>query len=131
MLLLDTDVCVDVLRGVPDVVDEVASLEMTGRLAISALTVHELWEGMYGSAALSKRAAELERFLTTFDIVAYDEEAARIGGRLAGDLARAGKPIGDVDTMIAATAVHVGATIVTRNLRHFKHVPGLKLHAIG
>jgi tRNA(fMet)-specific endonuclease VapC len=42
-------------------------------------------------------------------------------------LERSGKPIGNMELLIASHAVSQGMTVVTNNLKHFSHVPGLKV----
>lgn len=130
MHVVDTDVCIDVLRGHPRAVDLLESLEGSAPLAVAAITAHELWQG--AARAKDRSAAErgVDRFLTAFDVLPYDSLVARVGGRIAADLARAGKSIGDLDTMIAATALVAKATLVTRNVRHFRRVPGLDVRAL-
>lgn len=130
MHVVDTDVCIDALRGVPRAVDALEALEAEGRLAVSAVTAHELREGAARSHDPIATSAAVETFLRAFDVLAYDDVAAREGGRIAGELATAGRAIGDLDTMIAATAVSVGAALVTRNGRHFRRVRGLGVRTI-
>lgn len=48
--------------------------------------------------------------------------------RIRGDLRRQGLLIGDLDLLIAATAIHYDLTLITRNLTHFQRAPDLKLH---
>jgi tRNA(fMet)-specific endonuclease VapC len=130
MQVVDTDVCVDALRGHPRAVDELAALEREGPLAVAAVTAHELWQGAFGSDDPEGSVASVTRFLSAFSVLPYDEETARVGGRLAASLGAAGRPIGDLDTMIAATALVHGAALVTRNARHFRRVKDLRIHAV-
>lgn len=131
MHLLDTDVCVDLLRGRDDVLEQVEPFEAAGPLAVTSVTTHELIEGAHRSQAVDRNLRRINAFLKAFEILPYDEDAARIGGELAGDLANQGTPIGDLDTVIAATALANSATILTRNARHFRAVEGLNVHGIS
>ncbi len=131
MHVVDTDVCVDALRGEQGAIDELAALEREGPLGVTTITAHELWQGAYRSRDPEGAAHAVHRFLSAFDLLDYDPDAAQVGGRLAADLGLAGTPIGDLDTMIAAIALSRGGTIVTRNVRHFRRVEGLPVHAVG
>lgn len=123
--VVDTDVCIDALRGVARSVDALAEAESDGRIAVAAATVHELWEGAAGSRHPEEAGAAVLALLGAFDVLPYDAAVARVGGELAAGLARKGRGVGDMDTMIAATAIAAGATLLTRNARHFRRISGL------
>jgi len=57
----------------------------------------------------------------------YDEDAAAHTGQLWAELAKAGKPIGPYDHMIAGHARSQGLILVTNNCREFDRVPGLRV----
>lgn len=130
MFVADTDLCVDALRGRSEAVEGLAALERGAPLAVAAVTAHELWGGAFGADNPEREAARVARFLSAFVILPYDEATARIGGELAATLKAGGSPIGDLDTMIAATALAHGATLATRNARNFRKVRALPVHAL-
>lgn len=129
MNVLDSDVCIDLLRG-RALLAQVEVFEGDGPLAVTAVTLHELLEGAHRAPEPAKALPQVHTFLAAFDILAYDREAAELGGRLAGGLARAGASIGDLDTMIAATVLRHDGALVTRNMRHFSRVEGLRLRPL-
>lgn len=96
-------------------------------LVISAIAVHELIHGVSTSRQPAENAALLERYLRDFETIDFTPEDAASSGRLGAELRAAGTPIGDIDTLIAGQAVARGWTLVTRNVRHFGRVPGLRL----
>jgi tRNA(fMet)-specific endonuclease VapC len=61
------------------------------------------------------------------DIAPFDDAAARAYGPLRAELERQGRPIGALDTLIAAHALSLDATLVTHNLGEFTRVPGLRV----
>jgi len=63
--------------------------------------------------------------LLPLEVLAFGPEAAAAYGRIRAALERVGKPIGPLDTLIAAHAVSLGVTLVTNNVREFERVPNL------
>ena len=126
MWMLDTDTCSYLLREHPQHV--LARLDAVARdeVAISTVVSAEL---RYGAARVKSRklAATIERWLALFVIVPWNDEAAQVYARIRAAVEAKGKPIGNLDLLIAAHALSRGATLVTNNTRHFSQVPGLRI----
>lgn len=77
------------------------------------------------------RAAMRERFLSTLllglEIYPVTPEIARRAGRLDGQLTKQGSKLAFPDLLIGVTALELGFSVITRNLRHFNNIPGLKV----
>ena len=95
-----------------------------GDIGVSTVTVSELAWGVAKTGSARNRAA-LDAFLLPIEIAAYDLAAALRYGEVRVELAKRGRPIGPLDTMIAAHALGLGATLVTNNLREFGRVPDM------
>ena len=111
-LLLDTDVLIDYLRG-----DEqaVAFLEgLTSPLLVSAITVAELFAGVREG----KERTTLGSFIGAFEVVEVSAAVAEKGGLYRRDY-RKSHNVGLADALIAASAEHAGARLVTLNAKHF------------
>ncbi len=68
-----------------------------------------------------------ERFVSSFRVLPFDDDAARIYAGVRAELEKKGTPIGSNDMLIVATALAHGATLVTLNDGEFKRVPGLRI----
>ena len=66
-------------------------------------------------------------FCAPLAIEPFDALAAEVYGTIRATLEAAGTPIGPLDTLIAAHALSIDATVVTANVREFKRVPGLRV----
>ena len=96
----------------------------------AAITVSELLHGVHRAntqARRERRGQFVERLLVTDSVLPFDTEVARTHAALWADLAREGRVIGAHDLLIAATALHHEADVLTANRRDFERVPGLKL----
>jgi len=126
MWMLDTDTCSYLLREHPQQV--LARLDAVARdeVALSTVVSAEL---RYGAVRVKSRklAATIERWLALFVILPWDDEAAQAYARIRAAVEAKGKPIGNLDLLIAAHALSRGATLVTNNTRHFSQVPGLRI----
>ena len=126
MWMLDTDTCSYILRVYSSNV--IARLDAVPRdaVAISALVAAEL---RFGAERVKSRklVAMVDAWLELFAIEAWDDAAARAYAKSRTALEAKGKPIGNLDLLIAAHALSRRATLVTNNTRHFSQVPGLKI----
>ena len=96
-------------------------------MTLPAVAAYEVWVGVLGLQNAKRRLAKYERFLSVVDILPFDATAGRRAADLRVALERKGEAIGPMDTLIAATALAHGATLVTRNVREFRRVPGLSV----
>jgi tRNA(fMet)-specific endonuclease VapC len=123
--LLDTDVCVALLRGKTRVIARREAV--ADDIATTWVTAAELHYGAAKSDAPPKNHGLVDRFLGTVPVLGLDGVAAQIFGELKALLERHGSRLADADLLIAAIALANGATIVTGNRRHYGRIPGLVL----
>jgi tRNA(fMet)-specific endonuclease VapC len=125
VFLLDTDTCIEILRGRSKRAAERLREAGPDRVGIPAVVRAELEFG----ARTSQRPAENLRLVKAFCAplarIAFDEDAALAYGELRAALQAQGLPIGPHDLLIAAGALAAGATLVTANVREFGRVPDL------
>jgi tRNA(fMet)-specific endonuclease VapC len=126
VILLDTNICIDVINAKPAAVLQRFRDYRMGEIGICSVVAAELAYGVAKSGSARNRQA-LEMFLAPLMILPFDEAAVWAYGDLRSELERRGQPIGALDTMIAAHALSQNATLVTNNLSEFERVPGLQL----
>lgn len=123
--MLDTDSVSFALRGVGDVAKRILR-HKPSNICISAITLAELRYGVE-----KKRATKLDQLVCAFargiDVAPFDDAAAVQFGKVAAALVLAGKPIGQLDVLIAAHSLALGTILVTNNSKHFERVGGLQL----
>lgn len=109
----------------PSVVERMKSLG-PDRLAVSVITAIELREGAEMSTKPSEYHHRISVFLDYIRPLPLPVEAAMDGAQIRHRLRKAGKPIGDLDSLIAAHALHLNLILVSNNLREFSRIPHLK-----
>ena len=124
MFVLDTNTVAYFFRGEGRVGERLLATP-PGEIALPAVVLYELQVGVEKSAAPARRRRQLERFAATVRLLPFAAREARAAARIRVALERRGTPIGPLDTLIAATALANGGTLVTRNVSEFGRVPGL------
>jgi tRNA(fMet)-specific endonuclease VapC len=123
--MLDTNLCIRVLRERPAQARERFNLEADG-LCVSTIVLTELLHGAAKSARPEHYRREVERFAGRLDVLALDAAAADHAADIRAVLERQGRPIGGYDMLIAGHARSRGLIIVTGNLAEFGRVEGLR-----
>ena len=95
-------------------------------LNVSVITAAELRFGAE-KAGRPKLAELVEAYLERLAILDWTNEVTSHYARIRSELERSGKPIGNMDLLIASHAVSQGMTLVTNNIKHCSSVPGLKM----
>ena len=122
--LLDTNIVIYVIKRRPIEVMGVFN-ENAGRMAISAITLSELFHGAEKSAKVAQNLAVVEEFASLLEVLPYTAKASQHYGAIRSALEKVGRTIGVNDLHIAAHARSEGLTVVTNNLGEFERVPGL------
>jgi len=143
--LLDTNIVVFIVRGLkvrtnPNaqqrerhrvagrILDRAQKRQAAGHeLALSAITVAELEFGAWNSGNYQTELDATRRAITPFLLLPFDaEDCTAHYGMIRHRLESSGQPIGSLNTLIAAHALALGATLVTNDKSEFSRVPGLK-----
>lgn len=123
--LLDTNLCIRVLRDRPQGLRERFNAEASG-LCISTVVLTELLYGAAKSARPVENRHEVERFAARLAVLPFDEDAAAHAADIRAVLEREGRMIGGYDLLIAGHARSRGLVVVTGNLGEFTRVEGLR-----
>lgn len=124
--LLDTNIVIYVLKRRPIEVLSVFN-QNASRMAISAITLSELYYGAEKSSKVSENLAAIEDFCSRLEVLPYGSKAAQHYGAIRAGLEKLGQPIGVNDLHIAAHARSEGLVMVTNNVGEFARVPALQV----
>ena len=123
--ILDTNTCIYGLKRRGAVIEHLRQ-QSPADVAVSTITVAELWFGAVKSSAPDANRRAADAFLLPFDVLPFDREAADAYARARFELERDGRPIGERDLLIASIALARGLSVVTHNVSEFGRVPGLQ-----
>ena len=127
MYLLDTNICIYIIKKKPfEIFQKFKNFEI-GYLKISSITVAELYFGAYNSQNIEKNLKIVENFLLPFEIIEFDEKSAKHYAKIKADLRKKGQIIGELDMQISAVALSHQLNVVTNNEKEFKRVKNLKV----
>lgn len=103
------------------------SQQLETDLALAAPVLYELQVGALKSIRGPLQVQLLAAAIREFPFLPFDLACAQAAAKVRAYLESQDTPIGPIDTMIAGTALAHDLTVVTRNVREFSHVPGLKV----
>ena len=118
-LLVDTDILVDFFRGKDKAVSFIK--KNADRILLASVVVAELYAGVKGK----EEKQTLDQFISLFPVLALEKEIAITGGRYKQMFGQS-HGIGLVDAILAATAEHHQAKLITLNTKHYPMLKGLK-----
>lgn len=126
MYLIDSDIIVYSLKGVPKVVENFERHAAAPK-AISVITYGELVYGAIKSSRVDQNMARVRRTGELFRVIVVSRSIMDAFGSLKANTERIGKRTDDFDLIIAATALTLSYTLVTNNEKHFANIPGLSV----
>ena len=124
MYVVDTDVSIDYMKGIASAVNLINSLE---DVHLTTITIAELFFGAYNSPKVAKHLPVLFNYVKSFDRLTPQLWDAIRFGRIKAELTKKGIIIGDEDIFNASIALSYGFTFITRNVRHYNRIKGLKV----
>lgn len=126
MVVLDTNIIIDHLRHkgqTPSALMKIAARISKNNLAISVISIQELYEGK--STLNAEKERYLQETVSPLTVLPYTYETAQYAGEIARD---SNRPIELADAAIAATAIIKGAQLATLNIKDFIGITGLELY---
>jgi tRNA(fMet)-specific endonuclease VapC len=127
MYLLDTNMCIYIIKKKTEHVLKQLQTKRKDGLSISTITLAELEFANENSQYKEKNKIALMEFLTIIDIKQFDEKAAKEFGIIKKDLKDRKCLIGPYDMLIGAHAKSLGLTLVTNNVKEFERIKELKI----
>ena len=125
MILIDTDICIEILRGNKKVINK--RLQNDDEIAVSFMTVGELLYGAYNSSQVDHNISLVEEFLLSVKIINTDFKIMKKFGTIKAELKKQNILLPDADILIASTAINNCEILITGNIKHFNRIEGIKI----
>ena len=126
--LIDTDWVIHWLNDHPGISQRLTDIRGQG-LAVSIVSLAELYEGVYYSTDPDRSERQLQNLLEGLTTLGIDRETCQVFGRERGRLRAAKARVPDFDLMIGATALRHNLILLTNNRRDFESIQGLRLES--
>jgi tRNA(fMet)-specific endonuclease VapC len=123
MIVADSDVLIDFLRGRGEGARRVAAELQTRSFATTSITAFEIRSG----ARTARQKKAIDTLLDAMTVLSFGADEARIAADIRQQVETRGQPIGMADYMIAAVCIATDSVLLTRNRKHFERIDGLKL----
>ena len=125
--LIDTDILSFFLKGNSNVQKNIGNyLQVHEILEFSLITYYEILSGLMAKKA-NKQIIAFENFCNESNIIPFTEKSAEISAELYANLRKSGKPLDDIDILIAGIARENDMILVTNNEKHFSRIESLTI----
>ncbi len=124
--LLDTNVCIALMRGNKQVRQRLAAHAPTD-IGISTVTLYELFAGVERCRDPDRERGKIAVLIEPLHVVPFDADAAARAAQVRWGLEKKGQLIGPYDLQLAGQTLALGLTLVTHNTAEFQRVPDLLL----
>ncbi len=126
--LLDTDICVEILRKNEDIISKIKALAKDDRITTSVITAAELLS-VANAASTNKeqRLSQVENFLEDVGVLPFDLSAADQYGKIWASLKFAGATLPERDLRVISIALSMDFVLVTQKVGNFSQVKDIKV----
>ena len=125
--LLDTNICIYIIKKKPESVIKKFEKLKVGSIAISTITLSELYFGVAKSSKPDENLIALQEFISPLEILDFTISDSVIYGKIRNSLEKKGLPIGAMELLIASIAKSNDLILVTNNVKEFSRIEDLKI----
>lgn len=126
-IMLDTNICIYILNNKPEHIKKHFDKYELGEIAISSISVAELFFGVEKSKFKESNTLALHAFLAHLQLLEFGSKEAQAYAKVRADLERRKALIGGMDMLIASVALANDLTLITNDSKDFKRVKNLQI----
>ena len=129
-MIADTSFLIDIMRSDKDAIKKAEEIEKNGNtIAVSSISIFELFVGVALSIKQDQERNKINRILNGLSIISFDGDSAKEAGRISAQKRKHGSTIEPEDSMIAGICLRRNEILITRNIKHFNDIEGLKIES--
>ncbi len=129
-MIADTSFLIDIMKSDKDAIRKAEEIEKKGNtIAVTSITIFELFIGVSLSIKQDQERNKINRILNGLSIISFDEDSAREAGKIYAQKRKNGSLIEPEDSMIAGICSRRNEILITRNIKHFSDIEGLRIES--
>ena len=129
-MIADTSFLIDIMKYDKDAIKKAEEIEKKGNtIAITSISIFELFIGVTLSIKQDQERNKINRIINGLSIISFDEDSAREAGRIFAQKRKNGTVIEPEDSMIAGICSRRNEILITRNIKHFSDIEGLRVES--
>ena len=129
-MIADTSFLIDIMKYDKDAIRKAEEIEKKGNtIAVTSITIFELFIGVSLSIKQDQERNKINRILNGLSIISFDEDSAREAGKIYAQKRKNGAAIEPEDSMIAGICSRRNEILITRNIKHFSDIEGLRVES--
>ncbi len=127
-MIADTSFLIDIMKSDNEAIKKAEETEKNGStIAVTSISIFELFVGVALSIKQEQERNKINRILNGLSIISFDEDSAREAGKIFAQKRNNGSTIEPEDSMIAGVCLRRNEILITRNVKHFKDIDGLRI----
>ena len=129
-MIADTSFLIDIMKSDKEAIKKAEEIEKNGNtIAVTSISIFELFVGVTLSIKQDRERYKINRILKGLPIMSFDEDSAIEAGKIFAQKRKNGMLIDPEDSMIAGICSRRNEILITRNIKHFKDIEGLRIES--
>jgi predicted nucleic acid-binding protein len=129
-MIADTSFLIDIMKSDKEAIKKAEEIERKeNTIAVTSISIFELFVGVTLSIKQDQERNKINRILNGLSIISFDEDSAKEAGRIFAQKRKNGMAIEPEDSMIAGICSRRNEILITRNVKHFNDIEGLRIES--
>ena len=129
-MIADTSFLIDIMKSDKEAIKKAEEIEKKGNtIAVTSISIFELFVGVTLSIKQDRERNKINTILKGLPIISFDEDSAIEAGKIFAERRKDGSSIEPEDSMIAGICSKRNEILITRNIKHFNDIEGLRIES--